>query len=158
MREEYKKECSAIQEFCTYNAETHHIIAGKNKNLSIRFQVIPAIIAALSGLLVAGNIVPNWFVWLSVLSAVITAVASILNPMKEYFDHLNAAKNFTALKHEARSLCNTFGINMSDEIFYDAVKHLHSRYNDLIKFVPPTDQKSFLIARENIKKGYHVQD
>lgn len=158
MREKYLNECKIIKENCEYTAETHHIIAARNKNLSIGFQLVPAIIAALSGVLVVGAVVPIWWGWLTVLSAVITAVASVLNPLKAYYDHLNAAKNFTALKHEARGLKDTFSSNMEDKEFFIAVKNLHDKYNNLVKFVPPTDEKSFNKGRERIKKGVHEPD
>lgn len=78
--------------------------------------------------------------------------------MKVYYDHLNAAKNFTALKHEARGLKDTFSSTIEDKEFFSAVKNLHEKYNNLIKFVPPTDEKSFNESRERIKKGVHGPD
>jgi hypothetical protein len=71
---------------------------------------------------------------------------------------LNAAKNFTALKHKARALKDTFGLDMQDEVFFAAVKSLHDEYINLIKLVSPTDEKSFNKARERIKKGVHEPD
>jgi len=158
MREKYLNECKVIKENCEYTAEAHHIIAARNKRLSIGFQLVPAIIAALSGILVVGAVVPIWWGWLTVLSAVVTAVASVLNPLKTYYDHLNAAKNFTALKQEARGLKDTFSSTMEDKEFFSAVKNLHEKYNNLIKFVPPTDKKSFSEGRERIKRGVHKPD
>jgi len=158
MKEKYLNECKIIKENCEYTAETHHIIAARNEKMSVGFQLIPAIIAALSGILVVGMIVPIWWGWLSVFSAVIVAVASVLNPLRAYYDHLNAAKNFTALKQEARALKDTFSSDMVDEEFFRAVKNLHDKYNNLIKFVPPTDEKSFNKAKERIKKGVHEPD
>jgi hypothetical protein len=158
MREKYLNECKIIKDNCEYTAEAHHIIAARNERMSIGFQLVPAIIATLSGILVVGMVVPIWWGWLTVLSAVITAVASILNPLRVYYDHLNAAKNFTALKQEARALKDVFGSDMKDEVFFTAVKNLHDKYNSLIKFVPPTDEKSFNKGRERIKKGVHEPD
>ena len=158
MKEKYLDECKIIKENCEYTAEAHHIIAVRNEKLSIKLQLVPAVVATLSGILVAGTVIPIFWGWLTVLSAVITAVASILNPLKTYYDHLNAAKNFTALKHEARSLRKTFSSNMKDEEFFVSVKNLHDKYNNLIKFVPPTDEKSFDKARKRIKIGIHESD
>lgn len=158
MREKYSEECKIINQNCTYSAEAHHTIATRNKRLSMWFQIMPAVVAALSGVLVAGSVVPSWFNWLTVISAVVTAVASVLNPMKEYYDHLNAAKNFTVLKHEARTLGDVFGTKMDDNSFAVSVENLHRRYADLIKFVPPTDNKSFEQTRKRIKAGIHEPD
>lgn len=158
MREQYLKECDLIYQNCVYTAETHHVIAKKNKRLQIWFQLVPAIFAALSSLLVVGTPVPVWVGWVAVISAVITAVASVLNPLKEYYDHLNAAKNFTTLKHDARSLKNTFSANMDDGALAVAVENLHKRYNDMVKLVPPTDDDSFERARCKVKAGIHEPD
>jgi len=158
MRERYTNECKIIQQNCVYSAEAHHTIANKNKRLSTWLQLIPAVIAALSGVLVAGSIIPVWFGWLTVGSAIITAVASVLNPLKEHYDHLNAAKNFTVLKHEARTLGDVFSTRMDDNAFAVAVENLHQRYADLVRFVPPTDNEAFGQARERIKAGVHKSD
>lgn len=158
MRENYINECKTIVENCTYTAETHHIIAIRNKKLSLGFQLTPAVIAALSGLLVAGKVIPDWWIWLTVLSSVVTAVASVLNPLKEYYDHLNAAKNFTVLKHETRALKDVFGSNMKDEDFFLTVKNLHDKYNELVRFVPETNNKLFKKAQKRIKEGVHEPD
>lgn len=158
MREKTSKECEAIQQNCTYTAETHHIIASKQKRMSTLFQIVPAVVSAILGVLVGGGIVPFWFVWLSVVSAVVAAVGNVLNPLKEYYDHLNAAKNFTSLKQDTRALKDTFSASMTDSEFQTATKSLHDRYNDLIRFTPPTDKKSFGEAREQVKSGIHELD
>ena len=151
-------EVNTIEQNCVYTAEAHHTIALRSKRLSGWFQIIPASIAAVLGVLVGGGVVPDWFVWLSVMSAVIAAVGNILNPMKDYYDNLNAAKNFTALKHDARALRDVFSSKMNDDEYMIAVQTLHSRYNDLLRFVPPTDEKSFERARKRVRDGIHKPD
>lgn len=158
MREKYLKECADVQQDCTYTAEAHHIIAGKSRWLATGFQIVPAIVAAVLGALVGSGAVPAWCVWLSVVSAVIAAVGNVLNPLKDYYDHLNVAKNFTTLKHDARSLCGAFSAAMGDSELATAVKGLHDRYNDLVRFAPPTDKKSFEEARKRVKSGVHELD
>lgn len=158
MREKYDKEADNIEQNCTYTAEAHHIIALRNKKMSTWFQLIPAVAAAVFAVLVGGGIVPVWWVWLSVVSAVVAAVGNVLNPMKEYYDNLNAAKNFTSLKHDARALREVFDTKMSEEEYMVAVRTLHERYSDLLRFVPPTDKKSFEEARKRIKEGVHKSD
>lgn len=158
MKEKCIKECDAIEQNSTYTAETHHIIAGKQKTLATRFQIIPAIAAAVLGALVGAGQVPTWCIWLSVISAVISAVGNVLNPLKEYYDHLNAAKNFAALKHDSRALKETFSCTMTDTEFTTAARLLHDRYNDLIRFAPPTDPDSFEKARKRVQSGIHKLD
>jgi hypothetical protein len=152
------KECDVVQQNCTYTGEAHHIIANRQWWLAVAFQIVPAVIAAALGSLVGVGYVPFWFVWLSVISAVIAAVGNVLNPLKEYYDHLNAGKNFVALKQDARALRDTFSASMSDAEFFTATKALHDRYNDLVRFAPPTDKCSFESARKRVKAGVHELD
>lgn len=157
-KQKYSEECGKIEENCTYTAEAHHTIALHNKSLTTYFQIVPAVTAAILGVLVGGNIIPDWYIWLSVVAAVISAVGNVLNPMKEYYDHLNAAKNFTTMKRDANALCHTFVNRMTDEEFAIAVESLHSRYNDLVRFAPPTDNDSFEKARRRVQSGIHKSD
>lgn len=98
MKDNYKKECSAVIQNCTYTAETHHIIAGKKQRLAFWFQVVPAVITAILGVLAGTSIGAPVTLWLTVVAAAVTAVGNVLNPYAEYYTHLNAAKSFTILK------------------------------------------------------------
>ncbi|HHT9139017.1 MAG TPA: SLATT domain-containing protein [Candidatus Wunengus sp. YC60] len=158
MRKQYLLECKHIQENCTYTAESHHILSDRGKRLGIWFQLVPTVIAAILASLVMLQMAPLVVNGLTVIAAVVSAVANVLNPLKDYYDHLNAAKNFTALKHDARALHELFSGNMNDKDFALAVETLHNRYNDLIRFVPPTDSKAFEEARKRIKEGIHEPD
>jgi len=158
MIETYKSECKQIKQNAEYSAETHHIIADRSKRQSFWFEVVPAIIAAITGGLVAGQIAPTPLLWLTVISSVVSAIANVLNPKKDYYDHLNAAKNFTTIKHDARALHETFASGLSENEFKTRVEQLHQRYNDLVMFVPPTDKESFEQARIRVQSGLHAPD
>ncbi|MCR4311116.1 MAG: SLATT domain-containing protein [Candidatus Taylorbacteria bacterium] len=158
MREKYNRETDNIEQNCTYTAEAHHIITLRNKKMSTWFQLVPAVVAAALGAAVGGGFISAWWVWISVVSAVIAAVGNVLNPMKEYYDNLNAAKNFTALKHDARALRDVFSSRMNDEEYMTAVQILHDRYNDLLRFAPPTNKEAFEEARKRVKEGIHKPD
>ena len=158
MKGQYLKECSTIENNCTYTAEAHHIIATDSRCLSTKLQIVPAIIASLSGLLVVGKLVPEWWGWLTVLSATISAVAGVIDPTRTYYEHLNAAKNFTVIKQKAHSLRETFSHDMTDKELNIAVRILHDQYCDLIRCVPPTDDEAFEKARKRIQDGVHQKD
>ena len=158
MKDKYTDECKQIQQNCTYTAEAHHLIARWNKALAYVFQIIPAGIAAVTSGLVAANVKPNSWLWVTMTASIIAAIATIIDPNKRHQEHLNAAKSFTVLKHDARFLHEAKSQNMSDEAFCVAVENLHEKYNDLIKAVPPTGSISIGIARKVIGSGIHEPD
>jgi hypothetical protein len=148
MKEKYLDECKVIRQNCTYTAETHHTVALSAKRKAFWLEVVPAIIAAISSALVAAGF----------FSASVSAITAVLNPNKAYQDHLAAAKSFTALKHDARFLCNSQSVRLGDEALALAVENLHQRYNELLKSTPPTDSRSFERARKVVKAGLHDPD
>jgi hypothetical protein len=158
MKDKYIEECKVIQQNCTYTAETHHQMATSAKRQAFWLEVIPAICAALSGVLVSTGILGTKTLIISIISSVITAVSAVLNPNKTYQAHLEAAKNFTALKHDARFMHEAMLSKLSDESFALAVEHLHQKYNEFLKTVPPTNAKSFKKAQAIVQGGVHEPD
>jgi hypothetical protein len=158
MKETFINECKQIQQNCTYTAEAHHHLAIWNRALAYAFQIIPAIVAAVTSGLVVANVKPDSWLWATVIASVISAVATIIDPNKKYQDHLNAAKNFTILKHDARFLYDATSNNLSDESFFIAVENLHEKYNELVRMTPPTGGMSFGKARKLVGAGIHEPD
>lgn len=158
MKERFINECKIIQQNCTYTAEAHHQMASIQKSYSIWLQVIPSVCAALTGTLVAAGFAKTDLLFVTIISAVVSAVANVINPNKAYNEHLNAAKSFTTLKHDARFLHESLEITMSDDAFASSVQLLHKKYNDLVKIVPATNSKAFVRAQEVIKSGAHDPD
>jgi hypothetical protein len=158
MKDKYEAECAAIEQHCTYTAETHHIIATKQKRIANFLQIGPAVLAAVLITLAGVQVFEPWTTWLGAATAIISAVSSVLNPFANYQNHLNAAKGFTILKQDARALKSTFSAAMSDDAFGVEVKALHNRYTDLVRMSPETDKRSFEEARERIRKGIHELD
>ncbi len=158
MRDKYIEECAAVQQNCTYTAEAHHQMAVAAKRRALWLQTVPAIGAAISSALVAANVAAGWLLPLTVLSAATSAVGAILNPNKDYQDHLAAAKAFTALKHDARFLRHAEVTTMTEEAFAVAVQNLHRRYNEVAQATPATDEKSIEKAREKVQGGLHDLD
>jgi len=158
MKDKYIEECKTVQQNCTYTAETHHILAAWHRFLAILFQTVPAIVAAVTGALVAAGVKPPSFLWATVASSIVTAVATVMDPGKQHQAHLEAAKSFTTLKHDARFMHEAQSHNLSDEAFAVAVENLHDRYNTLVKTVPATTRLAFELARWTIGEGRHDPD
>ena len=92
------------------------------------------------------------------VSAIIAAVATILEPMKRYQEHLGAAKAFTTLKHDARFLHNAESLQLTDDAFVVRVTNLHDQYNTVVRSVPPTEKRFFEKARAIVQSGIHEPD
>jgi hypothetical protein len=89
--------------------------------------------------------------------AVITAVGTVINPQRSFFQHLSAAKAFTIMKHDARAAVDRASSLTDKESEYIS-EGLHGRYNDLVRLAPPTEDWAFEKARERIQSGVHRPD
>lgn len=158
MKEKYIEECAFIQQNCTYTAEAHHQMALSAKCQSVWFGIVPSVCAVLSGAAVAVGIWSDKIIFITLISSIVVAVSTVLNPNKTYQLHLEAAQGFTALKHDARFMREAISQKLSDDAFSVAVENLHSRYNDLLRAVPPTSPKAFAKAQKTVQSGTHDPD
>ncbi len=147
-----KNECKTIEDNARHTAEAHYLIAAKSKRTAIILEVIPALIAASSGLLVVGEIIPIWWGWLTVVSASVTATSSIISPHKSYYENLNAGKAFTVVKNRAKSLNETFANLSAEEELCKEVKALSEYYNQLVLLTPPTQEWAYKKAERKLSK------
>lgn len=157
MNESLLKECARVEENSTYSAETHHIMAKRQDQLYTFTQLIPALAAAAMGTLAVGQVVPAWVGVAGAFVAVITAVGTVINPQRSFFQHLSAAKAFTIMKHDARAAVDRASSLTDKESEYIS-EGLHGRYNDLVRLAPPTEDWAFEKARERIQSGVHRPD
>jgi len=156
-KEHLIKECMRVEEDCMYNAETHHQIAAKAKKVAFSIKFIPAVIAALSGILILVG-VSIVVAWLSVLAGFILAIASVLDPDRKKNDNIKTAKDYTVLKHDSRALYQAFALELSPSEFYISTRLLREKYNNIVNNSPETNDKAFEKAREKIKAGRHRPD
>lgn len=154
-REKLLREVFIIQDNCLYTAEVHHQIALASKRKSIWFKVVPAILAAVMGTLAAGGLLPEILVLIAAISASVSAIANVLNPDRDYQSHMSAARGYTALKHDARFLRESYESCLSEDQFRESVRNLHQRYNDLVQLTPETNPKAFEVAQQRISNGAH---
>lgn len=150
-------ECKRIWDDCRYTAEAHHIIAQRKERIALLAKLIPAILAAGSGAAVILG-AESWVAWFAVISGAVFGFASIANPDGQAHEHTKAAKEFTVLKHDARSLHKCFNIEMGQNEFNIAVRVLRERYNCIVRYSPKTTEDSFQKAGEKIKAGKHESD
>lgn len=150
--DELKKECQSIEDNARHTADTHYILAARSRTLAVAFEVVPAVIAAVSGIFVVGQTIPLWWGWLTVLAAVITATSSIISPHKSYYENLNAGKSFTVIKNRARSLHASFASTYTEDEFVKEVRALSDYYNQLVLLTPPTQEWAYQKAEKKIQK------
>ncbi len=158
MRDGLLKECSHIEEYSTYNAETHHQIAFWRLVIGKSLQLSPPIMTAILGALTATGKLPLYGAWLTALSAIFSALSTGLDPLASANNHLRAAKDWTCLKHDARRMRDVFSPALNDDALAPSVKALSDRYNDLVKRSPPTTDKAFEKARTKIQRDIHKPD
>lgn len=152
-------ELKIIKDNCEYTAEAHFTHAKEVKRNYLYLQLILAIITALvGGAIVVGQTIANWVGWLTAIGAVITGSISVLNPLQEYYECFIAGNAFTRLKHEARSLRDSFYLDLTNEELANAVKLLQSKYGDICSLSPLTDEKAFEKSRVKVKSGIHNPD
>jgi len=151
-------ECKHIEEDSMYTAEVHYLISSKLFKKAFWFKFIPVIITVLSALaLLLGS--PKWVSWITLISAIIAMANMLLESESKAREHEFAAKNYTVLKHEARSLYESFKDFINENEFYHEVKRMREKYNWLVQTTPPTnDEKCWEKARERIKEGVHKPD
>lgn len=147
-----KKECEVVEDNARHTADAHYYSATRNRRLAFWFEVAPASIAALSSLLVVGEVVPDWWGWLTVISSVIAAVGVVLSPHKAYHEDLKSGKNFTSIKNQAKTLSSTYAHQYTEGQFFEAVKSLNDRYDQLVLISPPTEEWAYEKAREKSSK------
>jgi len=150
----FREECQKIHDDAQFSAEVQYLSASRYERIAFWLQVVPAVASALTGTLSIGLPTQPYLRWIAAGSAVITAVATILNPAQRRYAHLSAAKAFTVVKIEARSIGGVFGPTMPLHDFQKAVKELVTRYNDLVRLVPPSEGwAARLVSLKKAKKA-----
>jgi hypothetical protein len=151
------QECETVAQNSLYNAEAHFALADSEERRGWQLIVVPSIVAGVCGLLTAVGL-PQWLGALSAAGGLVAAVVGALGVDKQPTLHRNAASQWTALRHEARSLQHTFFKELPREQFLAEVRRIDDRYIALCQALPPTDRKSFEAARDRINAGTHEPD
>lgn len=150
-------ECKTVAENCLYNAQAHFLLARKAELKAQLLLILPSIAAAISGFLTAIGL-PGWIGAFAAVSGVVSGVASALGVDRKAASHKQAGNLMTALRHEARTLCDTYWRELPHEQFVSEVRRLNDRYNSLIQVLEATDSKAFEKARITIKQGIFEPD
>ena len=99
-------ECETVTENSLYNAQAHFFLADRKERQGVWLLVIPAFIAGFCGLLTAVGL-PHWLGAISAAAGLVAMVAGVLGVDRQPTSHRIAASQWTALRHEARSLRQT---------------------------------------------------
>lgn len=148
------EECRTVAEDSLYNAQAHYILADAKERQGWWLLVAPSIVAGVCGLLTAVGL-PSWLGAFSAAGGLVATVAGVLGIDRQPTTHRNAASQWTALRHEARSLHETFFEELPRDQVLAEVRRIDDRYNSLCQALPPTNRKSFEAARKQIKAGTH---
>ena len=151
------RESQTVAENSLYNAQAHFALADSKERTARIMLIVPSAVAGVCGLLTAVGL-PSWLGAFSAVGGFFVTVATILGVDKQPTAHRNAACQWTALHHEARSLHETYSTELPHEQFLAEVRRIDDRYNALCQATEPTDNKSFEIARKRIKAGLHDAD
>lgn len=150
-------ECETVAEDSLYNAQAHYILADSKERKGRWLLIVPSGASALCGLLTALG-APGWLGAFSAIGGLMVALASIFGVDKQPTSHRNAACQWTALRHEARSLHETYFMELPREQLFAEVRRIDDRYIALCQALEPTDTKSFEAARRQIQAGVHKPD
>jgi len=150
-------ECKTIAENCLYTAQTHFIMQEKAGSKSLWLILIPSGIAAIAGMLTSIGL-PGWIGVFATLSGVITGVATYCKIDQKEISHKTAANLLTSLRHEARSVYETYWKDMTHEQLSNEVRRLGDKYSTLCQALITTDKDSYEEARKLLKSGTFVPD
>lgn len=152
-----ENECKQIEDDSKITADTHFKIAKIARYKTCITKGIPAVLSAVSGIAILSG-APDWLAWLALISSAIFAVETVIDFDKEYIDQVTAGKRYTTLKHQARSLYETFQHEFDRSTFIVWVAMLREKYNTISESTPMTDDKKFEESRNKVKKGRHEPD
>ncbi len=150
-------ECETVAESSLYSAQAHFFLADIKEKQALWLLVAPSLVAAVCGLLTAIGL-PQWLGAFSAAGGLVATVAAALGIDKQPTSHRIAASQWTALRHEARSLHQVYFKELPREQFLAEVRRIDDRYGALCQALPPTNRKSFETARKQIKEGIHEPD
>ncbi len=151
------RECETIANNSLYNAESHYVLAESKEKKSVWIIALPSAVAGVCSLLTAVGF-PIWLGAFGAAGGLVASVAAVLGVDKQSTAHRNAGSQWTALRHEARSLFQGMFKELPHGQFVAEVRRLSDRYNALCQTLPATDNESFDRARKRIHKGLHEPD
>lgn len=160
-RNKLHQECRRISEDSLYCAQVHYTMAAKAKRMVRWLIIAPASSAAILSLLSVIPKASEYSTCISALAALLAALAAISSGLGydlAVSNHRTSGNLFTALRHEARSLCEVFCETMNDEKYIDHIRLLRERYNAYVASTEMTDYESYTHVRNIVKTGAFEYD
>ena len=155
------EECKTVAENCLYNAQAHYelavIVKKRVAKKALWLVIVPSAIAGVAGVLTAVGL-PAWIGAFSAGGGFLASVYSAFGGEQSGTAHRIAANQWTALRHEARSLHETYFSELPHQQFLAEVRRIDDRYTTLCQALEPTDREAFDKARKRVKSGLFEPD
>lgn len=159
MPESLVASCRRIEENCLYTSQTHFDMASREaKRARFWLQLLPSLVSASSGLLVAVGCVKPWVAAFAALAGAVSGVAAFLGVEKDATAHEVAGKLLTQLRHEARAARDACLSTLAPGQVEAQVLALEHRYSAYVASLPLTDSATFERVRARIKSGTFAYD
>jgi hypothetical protein len=150
-------ELHTVEENSLYTAQAHFIMAARKGTVVRIVYVASSALAAIASGIMSLSHLP----WLGIVGAVtgaVGAVSAALGADTDTHAHRVAANALTRLRHESRSLRETFSPDLSKDELTREVRRITDSYNSMIQGLPPTDAKAMQRARKLIQSHVFEPD
>jgi hypothetical protein len=118
---------------------------------------LPSLIAVITGSISAfGG--PDVWSGVAAIAAGVAGLATALGVDRDAISHMAAGNLMTSLRHEARSLHESFWKEMRRDQLFAELKRINDKYQNIRLALEPTDNKAFEKARKRIKEGFFEPD
>jgi hypothetical protein len=144
------EECKKIEKNCHIKAQTHFFMARTAERQSLWLVIVPAAIAALAGFAGTANLLPAERPVVDAiagLAAAIVAVSTIIGLDRRAAAQTQAGNTMMQLRHEARSLHETYWKELPRKDFFNEVRRINDRYGTLIQLLPIATERAFQEVR-----------
>jgi hypothetical protein len=151
-RDLYRAEFDKLYTDASYSASTYYEASKGAGVLGRAIVFIPAMLAAISSLLIILGFSTHWGV-VGVASGIISATSAFLGADRKADTFRKTGNSFTKLRHEARMWRDVLVEVRPEEEVVKALKDLRGEYNDIVDDIELPGNFYFKKASRRISKG-----